>query len=484
MNDVREALDTLVPPNGEFGDWDDVLRRAGVRVATPTAAQPRRRRRLVLAAAVLLLLVPAAIVAAVVARTDVIFSSAKPAPNVIKKRFADLGFGAPPRFALEPLAAQAREVGTFRFGGHRHKLWVAPTRAGGYCFMVEQASGGCIGKRAERPRLSVGYATVTVPWRPVAVSRIEGQINDRAAARVEVRYADGSTSDVSFFYVSPPIDAGFFVTDIPKAHRTKAKRATEIVLLDRNGDVLARQSFDYTARPRPSLTPRPGKYVPRKLPAVAKVPPSEPRQHGSGNGVTVVVGANDVVLFDTTGIDARARSLIGRGTGYSCFKLVREFGIFDTKSIGVAGRFQPHAAIRLYGMPHPYDGCELSGGYGHRWPDRNGSHSPVEIPLTEKGRRYFADRAAARDLALFVRSGAAHRIRKTIGAALERGLARYDLVRLKSPDAALPDSRIGWAPTPDGVTFVERSPTGRRFVVDVRHGRIKRQNLKPYAFVF
>jgi hypothetical protein len=36
----------------------------------------------------------------------------------------------------------------------------------------------------------------------------------------------------------------------------------------------------------------------------------------------------------------------------------------------------------------------------------------------------------------------------------------------------------------NGVTFVEVSPTGKRFEVEVVNGRIRHQNLKPYAFVF
>ena len=68
--------------------------------------------------------------------------------------------------------------------------------------------------------------------------------------------------------------------------------------------------------------------------------------------------------------------------------------------------------------------------------------------------------------------------------ALERDLARYGIARLSSPAATPPAGRIGYAETPGGVTFVKRSPTGRRFFVEVRRGRIVRANVKPYALVF
>jgi hypothetical protein len=98
----------------------------------------------------------------------------------------------------------------------------------------------------------------------------------------------------------------------------------------------------------------------------------------------------------------------------------------------------------------------------------------VEIPLTPRGRRFFADRAAARDLALFVRSRRMQQIRKLDGAAFERAL-RSAYPRL---------GRIQYTLTSRGVTFTETSSTGKRFEVVVRDGRIVRQNLKPYAVVF
>jgi len=39
-------------------------------------------------------------------------------------------------------------------------------------------------------------------------------------------------------------------------------------------------------------------------------------------------------------------------------------------------------------------------------------------------------------------------------------------------------------PTADGAVFSERSATGKMFTVVIRGGRIVKQNLKPYAFVF
>jgi len=67
---------------------------------------------------------------------------------------------------------------------------------------------------------------------------------------------------------------------------------------------------------------------------------------------------------------------------------------------------------------------------------------------------------------------------------------RVQRIRKQEPNAAVRElrahahGRIRFAATRDGVTFWVTSPTGRRFEVVVRHRRIVRQNLKPYAFVF
>ena len=142
-----------------------------------------------------------------------------------------------------------------------------------------------------------------------------------------------------------------------------------------------------------------------------------------------------------------------------------------------AADLQPKVTVlQITGILPPFDGCELASSGGHRWPDRFGSHAPVELPLTEAGRRYFADRAAARDLALFVRSGAVQRIRREPGPQLERDLRATFGDRLAR-------SRIRYRLTADGVRFWETSPTGKRLEVVVEHGRIARHNLEPYTSV-
>ena len=55
---------------------------------------------------------------------------------------------------------------------------------------------------------------------------------------------------------------------------------------------------------------------------------------------------------------------------------------------------------------------------------------------------------------------------------------------LRTAYPALAKSAIHIVPTATGLTFSERSPTGRFFTVVLSNKRIVKQNLKPYAFVF
>ena len=201
----------------------------------------------------------------------------------------------------------------------------------------------------------------------------------------------------------------------------------------------------------------------------------------------MTAGRNRVAVFDTTGATPDVRRLIARGeAGYGCFGFQRYHRV-EPASVAFERRTLPRVAIRVFGVDAPFDGCEIQGTYGHRWPDQNGSHSAVEIAFTERGRRYFADRAAARDLALFVRSREQKRLRALSPEASGKRLAELygaSVERLPRVGAPLAPNRVGYVVGRGRMTFVERSTTGRRFLAVVEDGRIVRENVRPLAFVF
>ena len=473
---LLQRLDALVPAEAAHGDWDDVLVRAGVsRAARGRAvARPHRRRLVAIALAVALVVVLAAPALAYllgwIGRHDVSYSQSKPAPNVVKKQFADLAIGAPPSMRPGVEAAYAREVGRFRVRGKLRALWVAPTRSGGFCFTWEKLWGGCLPRPSDRLRrpLDTGWGGAVKLGEAPRTIMVSGTITGDTAARLELVYRDGKRTSIPFVYVSRPIDAGFFDLWIPESRQAGSGRPKEVVLYDRSGKVMARAAAPSERRPL-----RPFHNVPRRprpLPTRA-VPPTRPLQTASANGVSVTAGANGSLVFRIGNLDPERRAVLGRVASYTCFKITHEFGIFDAQGAGTEGRVQSVVALHQLGAKTPFDGCQIGGEGGHLWPDHFESHTPVEIPLTAAGRRFFADRAAARDLALFVRTRRVQRLRKESPAQALRDL------RAAYPQLA--HSRIRIAPTATGLTFTEG-----RFRVVVSHRRIVSQNLKPYAFVF
>lgn len=519
---VEAALELLVPPFANNpGDWDEIVRRANEAVASalPVSARPARRprrvpRRLIIAAVTMLVLAalvvtPAfglrSLIAGLFDRTDVPFTGAS-APLEVKRDFYDLSLGAPPSMAPQAIPSQARRVATFRFGGKARALWVAPTRDGGYCYMFANTFGGCrtsrdrTGAAAPSPgyvhpeRLGVTFETPVrdkVPY----VSRIGGDIRIGSADSLTVRYAEGSATPVRFYYVSKPIDAGFFLASIPVGHDTTATRATAIELRDKAGRLLARQLFVY--EDALSLTKR--RKLREALESARRMPPpirhspnlpspTAPLQRGEAGGVSVLVGKNNVAVFDISGATPSVRKLIaGRQVGYYCYRRLP----YHTTPVGLGDALTTfgNVAIRLRGggVRSPVIGCDIQGTYGHTWPDRLGGHSAVEIALTPAGRRFFEDRAAARDLALFVRSRPMHETRKLSGPELRKAiLTRYGaaITELSSPRGTPATGQVGYVTDGANMTFVRQSTTGRRFFVRLVDGRIRAQNVKPLGFVF
>lgn len=206
--------------------------------------------------------------------------------------------------------------------------------------------------------------------------------------------------------------------------------------------------------------------------------PRAPTVTGAADGFRVVVGHNGSVQFTQVGTTRILQELAGHNVSFDCFRLTKEFGIFTVRGFGQWGRLASRVGFPLNGVGRPVDGCDVQASIGRRWPDRLHNHAAVEIPLTSAGRAFFTDRAAARDLALFVRSRRMHVLR---AEAAPR--ARADIERAYRNALATSAIRIELV-NPDTLRFSERSATGRTFSVIVHHGRITKETVKPYAFVF
>lgn len=317
-----------------------------------------------------------------------------------------------------------------------------------------------------------------------SITSVGGNVLSDQTATVTIEFADGTSVNVQFLYVLAPINAGFFAYDVPKEHRT-ANLPVAVVSRDRHGDEIWRATIP---SPRPDYAPVPPRRVPRKpLPAKAPIKLTAPIRTAEANGGVVRVGQNGAAEFDLTQLDQTRSQILRRGNvGYGCFALRTRFGKPYPRGYATSAPFRRHAAIPNRNVG-PIDGCELQATAGHLWPDKHDSHSAVEFALTDAAHRFFEDRAAARDLALFVRSKPVQMIRKLpppqAAAALK---ARYGnkigpiTVATKKP----PPGKIGYIATDDSLVFTRASATGKQFKVVIADGKIVGPRLKPWAFVF
>jgi hypothetical protein len=481
--DLRDRLHGLLGPlDDEHGDWGDVVARAGV-------APPRGRRVAILALALLTLTVALFATPAfglrdavldLIGREDVEFEQGTPAPAVIKQQFEDLSLGAPPRMDPQAIPEAMRRVGDVRIRGRERTLWVGPTRRGGFCYRIERNSGGCL-HRKDIPsgRIALSYQAGSIRGGPVEAGPLHAWTFARDAARVTVEFEDGTRVDVPFTYVSSPIDAGFFAYDPSAQQRHEPHRPRRVAVYDAAGEELAHATITYHRETAPSMPS-----APQELPAKPAVPPSEPVQTATVHGVRVVVGANASVIFDTTGAEPRTAELLdNRRASFVCFR----FRAGEPRGYGISGGNQRVVGLRYHGIGTPFDGCEIQGAYGHRWPDRNDSHSAVEVAFTPAAQRFFEDRAAARDVALLVKMRKVQQLRKLTGDELVSALTDEfgsAIDRLPERDARPQPGRIGYWAGADRTVFRRVSTTDRVFEVEVRDGKIVRENLGELAMVF
>jgi hypothetical protein len=227
-------------------DWADVRRRAGRRTTR------KRAVRFACTCAVGL----AAIVAATPAlglRGQIVqfFGRGEPAPAPVVKDFGEIDVGAPPGMATGVIAGEARDVMEVPLStGKTAVVWVAPTQAGGFCGFTSTSGrhstggGGCDRDRSLpfSPGLSIPgpispQGEILAP--PVV---FDGDTLIHGATTVEIRFEDGESARTPVVWVSSPIDAGFFVYEVPEAHWRAGHRPVALVLEDSDGNELARDT--------------------------------------------------------------------------------------------------------------------------------------------------------------------------------------------------------------------------------------------------
>jgi hypothetical protein len=230
---VTETLlwDEILAPGPDDADWGDVLRRA---------RRARRRRMTSASLAVATIFCLGAAAAYAFGHQIVDFSSAPKGPRTVVNDFGSLQVGAPEGMAPDVLPQEARRITTVTIDGKEHVLWVAPTKKGGFCEQWSNLTGGCRADRhdplAKRIDVSAMYVSNEAG---AGLGVLGGSFLQSAAAKLEVAYADGTTDEIPFVWVTSPIDAGFYLFRVPDAHRVDGHRPKAVRLYDDAGNLLA-----------------------------------------------------------------------------------------------------------------------------------------------------------------------------------------------------------------------------------------------------
>jgi hypothetical protein len=238
------------------------------------------------------------------------------------------------------------------------------------------------------------------------------------------------------------------------------------------------------------------------------VPAGKPLQRGSDDGVSIDVYGSGIVVFRFDPGSRLYRQLQGKQPSVACltFDSVSPWEpnewwssnrkLAETMQFIVSDATRPQPPYATVDpateAKPPFDGCLVSGSYGRRWNDPRGQHSPAEIAFTATGKRFFDERAVARDLAMFVRSPKLVAARRSLkrgsiapaAAALTRGLP-VRVVALAERGRLPAAGEIGvWSNHGDTIEVSARSAAGKRMFIELRDGRIVRHNLEGLAFVF
>jgi hypothetical protein len=179
-----------------------------------------------------------------------LFSGGEPAPAPVVKDFSQIDVGAPPGMATGVVAGEARDVLEVPLStGKTAVVWVAPSRAGGFCVFVSESRHTMGGGGCDRDRRLPFAPGLSIPG-PISPQGeimappvlFGGDTLIHGAAKLKVEFEDGGSATAPVEWVSAPIDAGFFVYELPKEHWQAGHRPTALVLEDADGNELARDT--------------------------------------------------------------------------------------------------------------------------------------------------------------------------------------------------------------------------------------------------
>lgn len=203
------------------------------RAQRPASTRYRRRLAIIAAAAALLIGLLAVAASAGGLLDGVIDYFQSPgATNSTVLDFRELERIQPFPSAVK-LTGPARLVFTFHTPNGKYQLSAAPAE-NGFCWSMTTLGVTCADR--DSPKLEHGYTDIfrSGQTRPALIG---GAIRV-PVERVLIRFEDGTAADVPLVKVSPPINAAFFLYDVPPSHWKREKRPRSVIAYNANGRVV------------------------------------------------------------------------------------------------------------------------------------------------------------------------------------------------------------------------------------------------------
>jgi hypothetical protein len=508
-----ETLEGFVEPfDGEPSEWDDVLARS----EAANTWQSRLPRTLIVAVAVVVGLLALTVPFGLAGRVVGLFrDEGKPVPvaSLSRSDRESLIFSfcnrlrlvtppgkAPERRCLdgEPTIQEIANNGT--------RLYWKITYPGGPTCL---ASGSVRGYRQHgggRSRIGLmrcgGQNLFPTPRRPVTVDAVMhgGPRDTRAKLSRLSGLAGQGVTQVGLIEEDGDVLKEAVEGRTYDFGRPPDRRWTAVAAFDDSGDEVFRQPLMLEFPQRRPIDVRPRPPRPRPLLPLPKGPPL---QHTETADATIDVyrsGLVDVRLKSTTG---RAYLLLRPGSTedprvpVGCFNLAygagqwEAIGGFSYGTFGRNLRVSVVGGVRRGAVTPPFDACTATGSYGRRWNDARGMHDALEMPLTSLGHRFFAQRAAARDLSLFMRTPQMREIRRAMIRKAKIPSAAEIARRFPSrvvPMAARTDvpprPNVGvWSDGRDRILAAKLAEDGRRLYATFEAGRFGPHNLAHLGFL-
>ena len=143
--------------------------------------------------------------------------------------------------------------------GYRAELWVAPTRNRNFCTQLKFKNGeggGCMVRAAG--------AVSPEAYAPGSISRearrecvlhgpylVEAAVTDTRAEAVDLVYTEGTRKRLRLVRVGRPINASFFLYELPRGRFASKTKPSELRVLDGRGKRLSETPFPFIVPPAP-----------------------------------------------------------------------------------------------------------------------------------------------------------------------------------------------------------------------------------------